>query len=784
MNLKLNRNQSNVGSNLNAGSSSNTFPAGTTSTDAVEFIKTHDSDHCGASNYSSSVGSNSDANPGSKTKSNSSNPRPLSYLDKKIIDGKNNHISNLKNNSNLEIAFDELKLNADSKSHSKHTYHILAHSNNEMKKFNSGGIAGSSNSQYISKQPIPPFIKTANQTYGDDTNTSPISRNQSEPNLSEKDITSTARNAMSLNPQKSSVPSSASKNSSKQLNNVSAISIAKTASLPDSALNSRHGSIFSPANSSASSDTDQSVTSMDDSIEDSVSDSLIDILNKNLSVDNTEIQLSFDVKDISIVEQHLQQGLRIFKNLVIGDVDKIELLMYKLYQLKIEFKPIYKSTEGQIIFIKNFTPSLVVENENVDNENLEIYDDDRPYVHIPNTPYVKLETPILLNRTNEFFTYINELTYFQSLKEIKLFLKPYQSSFCILKFGNHLDSNHLLDNLSIIQCQSDFQNQFNLNRKLPLYANKYINRIFNNNVNKFNCDTLVLSNLQRFLPPNVRLCQLRNFILKFRFFAPIESIYFPIVDYSLSVGFIKFRKNIPNLTEICLRIILNLNNITWSNFNRLDFSNFAHDEFNEFELNPTGLSIDFAQQKHNYQILKNLNNLYISLPFAIYYPNPWLQIANFSQNISYQETNLYVINIAQIFNNDNQLWYEFWSQFGEVNSAKLINRQGEEKHLNFDQNKIGFVFYKNLNAALKAILKTNNKIISMPDGLSLTIQSSFAIQKSHYYNFAEFDFYRNTFVPPMLMRNISGKDKDMELEYLFLEIKSFIENAYINGGSF
>lgn len=496
-------------------------------------------------------------------------------------------------------------------------------------------------------------------------------------------------------------------------------------------------------------------------------DDLIELLNKNLDIENNQIQLIINnLQDLPTVEQNLSSNLNIIaENSIIGNNKSIESLMYKLKTLNIDFKPIYKSNDGLIVFIKNISPQLIV--ADID-QNI-------------NSNTNKAEKPIILDSTNKFFNYINDLTHFKSLQEIKLFVKPIppSSSFCILKFANHLDSNHLLENLSSTQNHPDFQNKFNYNNKIPIYANKYINRSFSTNNHKFHCDTIVLSNLFNFFPKDITLIQFKNFINKFKSLAPIDLIYFPITNDQLNIGFIKFKKNVPNLTETCLRILLNLNNMSWQNFNQIDF-HFLTDDVNEIETNPQGLQIEFAQQKHNHHLLKNLNNLYISFPFAVYYPNPWIQINNFAQSVNYQETNLYVINIAQIFDNSDDLWLKFWSQFGEVNSAKLINRIGEnKKKLNEDEKKIGFVFYKNFNSALKAILKTNNKSISFPDGSSLTIQSSFAIQKSQSYKFPEFDYYLNNFIPPMPMRNIFSSEKNMEIEDLFNEINNWLGSTYI-----
>jgi len=72
-------------------------------------------------------------------------------------------------------------------------------------------------------------------------------------------------------------------------------------------------------------------------------------------------------------------------------------------------------------------------------------------------------------------------------------------------------------------------------------------------------------------------------------------------------------------------------------------------------------------------------------------------------------------------------------QFGNcIKSAKIIKPQFYSKKNDVELGKIGFVFYKDFKMALRAILLTNNKLISFGNFKKVFVQTSFAIQKNNH----------------------------------------------------
>jgi hypothetical protein len=233
---------------------------------------------------------------------------------------------------------------------------------------------------------------------------------------------------------------------------------------------------------------------------------------------------------------------------------------------------------------------------------------------------------------------------------------------------------------------------------------------------------------------------------------------------------------VPNITEIGLKVLLAFNGLTWT-----DISKFKVDEINEFvnedhpdgnENNTNGLGVNIAQQKHNHYLLKYANCPYIALPLTIFYPNPWLQVGLFAKSTSYQETNIYVINVAQLFHDDDELWSKFWRQFGDITSAKIINREGG-KNINDSNRQIGFVFYKEFRLAIRAILHTNNKLITIPDKPSFLIQSSFALQKQTY-QLQSIKYYQEGYLPPLPLLLVHGYPIYTELNQVFADMAMWL----------
>lgn len=304
-----------------------------------------------------------------------------------------------------------------------------------------------------------------------------------------------------------------------------------------------------------------------------------------------------------------------------------------------------------------------------------------------------------------------------------------------------------------------------------------------------------------------------------------ERIVPSLTDKSFKVsdfGYIRFRHNL-NLNENTLRILYYLNGLTWLEFKTIDIhclpqlmdfeveqegknskmrresaNSEAEGSSNETseasEVNDgndsesvngsatdTGISITIAQHKHNHYLFSLANQSYLTCnilhvagakPLQVINvnpPNPMYTINSFLRAVNYQETNLYVNNLPQIFHNDDVTWESFWLQFGSIKSAKIIKpqfyaQQGKECSESFSgtgastntissktntavggdnevkdipddlkkPGKIGFVFYKTFKMSIRAILATNNKVVQMRQHhfAPIVIQSSFAIQKS------------------------------------------------------
>ncbi|KAL6454304.1 hypothetical protein SBY92_003766 [Candida maltosa Xu316] len=300
----------------------------------------------------------------------------------------------------------------------------------------------------------------------------------------------------------------------------------------------------------------------------------------------------------------------------------------------------------------------------------------------------------------------------------------------------------------------------------------------NNSKSNDNCNLIIVENLLNFKPqPYFTRMDFERFINKFKNFGNvIDSIYFPLVDKGVNLddikifdyGYIRFKQPNPNLMENTLRILYYLNGLSWEEFINLDVNNLPpllsiiteentdkeeEEEKEEDteekaeegeekktegseETNNRKLSITIAQHKHNHNLFAQANSFYLSLSknssLGVSFPNPMFTINQFSRNLNYQETNIYVNNLPIVFNNDDVTWEKFWGQFGKIKSAKIIKPQFY--HENEDENKsgkIGFVFYQTFKMAIGAILMTNNKVVNVDHFNPIIIQSSFAIQKSN-----------------------------------------------------
>ncbi|RLV92403.1 hypothetical protein JA1_003206 [Spathaspora sp. JA1] len=486
-------------------------------------------------------------------------------------------------------------------------------------------------------------------------------------------------------------------------------------------------------------------------------------------------------------EHKIQEVLNQFKNLNIDVQDQVytiginqskpefEQLIHELYKQGVAFELDYSKfvSHPGILFIKNMSSCLMFD-EGVDSMTF-----------VAGSPEAS---------NNKLFNFLMENCYFKSVKEVRIFNQENgQNSFAIVKFDNYLDVDILIEDFN-----KHTPNSFNTNPTVPMFLNRYLNRrerftpnsslIQNNNVNsnhnnlannytpikslnQENFNLIVVENLSNFLPADFSSAEFYQLLSKFKCFGNvIEMIYFPIMDCCkdkwlkeenfankedvqlkcFDYGFIKFKTN-PNVMENTLRILYYLNKLTWEEFITFDTFNLCpllsegeddqiHEEEEDVKSKGNFVQITIAQHKHNHYLYTNANNFYLSTGknsmVSISYPNPMYILNQYSRNLNYQETNIYVNNLPVVFNNDDEVWEQFWKQFGDIKSAKIIKPQfyHQEEEQASRSGKIGFIFYKTFKQAIRAVLMTNNRVVNIDKFNPILIQSSFAIQKSKSNN--------------------------------------------------
>lgn len=375
------------------------------------------------------------------------------------------------------------------------------------------------------------------------------------------------------------------------------------------------------------------------------------------------------------------------------------------------------------------------------------------FISHPGNLFIKNLSDELINY-DALFEYFQKKSRYHSLVDINIFNSVEDDIFAILKFLNYLDVDHILKNLDASK------NPFNVNENVPIYLNKYIskkerklkyteNSAASENINNYN--TIVIENLSDFLNSyNPDMSTIETFLSKFEIFNKIESIYFPIIQTTdnnfnlLNFGFINFEIN-ENLNINVLKCLYYLNDLSFTNFMKFgpdDAYNIEQDLCKP-DLVPStdhiNLRVSIGQHKHNHYLYQCQTNQLLCLQnnklFLKYLDIPYYNILlnTFSKFVNYQETNIYVNNLPVIFENDDRLWEEFWLQFGNcIKSAKIIKPQFYSKKNELELGKIGFVFYKDFKMALRAILLTNNKLISFGSFKKVFVQTSFAIQKNNH----------------------------------------------------
>lgn len=269
-------------------------------------------------------------------------------------------------------------------------------------------------------------------------------------------------------------------------------------------------------------------------------------------------------------------------------------------------------------------------------------------------------------------------------------------------------------------------------------------------------DSVVIENADELFSTPVSMDNLNTLLLKFSFFGEIDSICFPVtrtsgerfeLDKTAFIGFSSSNKSPVKVLE-CLYFLNDL-----SSEELFDFTETSID-LSSVLVNPESsatskshiprIKLALVQKKHGGQIYRNLMSDYIRLgsrnvpelvphEAEIDSERTSKLLARFLKPNNYQETNVYVNNLPLLFQNNDHLWSQFWSQFGfdGINSAKIIKPQFYTKKHTETVGKIGFVFYKEFKMALRAIIMTNNKEIQYPGMAPVFIETSFAIQKKN-----------------------------------------------------
>ncbi|KAK6203071.1 uncharacterized protein RJT21DRAFT_112997 [Scheffersomyces amazonensis] len=547
----------------------------------------------------------------------------------------------------------------------------------------------------------------------------------------------------------------------------------------------------------------------DDNISESPEDYLLNsfpiivtITTDDLSIISPDLVPYFSVQEVSSDKTSEFEGKHIQQTSFIPTSLKPQLdsLIRDLYDSNINYTLNYDKfvSHPGVLFIKNVSPNLIISPE----DPVEEIDSVNDSITIKN-PQNKFITFL---KDHTLFKSFNNLKLFNSNKTPEKESNDSSGyAYVIVKFDNHLDVEDLIISLN----QYSGPNEFNDKTSIPLFLNRYVNKRErnkshpnrrhhhshnqsqkqyqkatlsssdnNNNDNSFNL--IILENLSKFFPGHLKVskCEFSIFINVFKQFGnEIEFIHFPIAHQEISdsdkednndlmfhllhsFAYIKFHPSV-NMVENTLKILYYLNDLTWEEFIGFKFdgssANWQHALLNHtpnLESVENGIKISIAQHKHNHLLTEQTD--YESISFTLGVRNDGLITVNtynfnflaptLLRYVNYQDTNIYVNNLATLFKNNDELWREFWEQFGLIKSATIIkpnfyhnNEDSSDSSSSFSQaerfGKIGFVFYEHFKMSIKAILLTNNKSISSllesatKKNASSIIQSSFAIQK-------------------------------------------------------
>lgn len=419
-------------------------------------------------------------------------------------------------------------------------------------------------------------------------------------------------------------------------------------------------------------------------------------------------------------------------------------------QNRLEFTTSEKSSADRIL-------SHLLEN------NWKISLDYSQFVSHPGMIFVRgfQRSPTLIEDITEHFS---KQTRYNLLSDVTMVSLPEDSNgtsevAVVIKYDNHLDANHALGHA---RGTSVFGPKMVVNR----YISKKERAILLNDQNAKShslatsneyamvYDTILVENFNDFVGGSFSLDQFQTFLDKFELFLSIESIFFPTANSESDrlrfkkIGYIRIVQD-KDMNLKLLKALYYFNGLTLKQFLEFseediyDLSRDLNVPESHSSLKDAILRLSIAQRKHNHFLYENSDSKYVGFGtdrrIQVCESNKSLDssfIDLFSKTSNYQETNVYVNNFPIIFENNDDLWSEFWNQFGvgRVKSAKIIKPYFYSKKSEGSLGKIGFVFYEDFKMALRAIILTNNKVIKYKNCPSILIQTSFALQKHRSYS--------------------------------------------------
>lgn len=483
----------------------------------------------------------------------------------------------------------------------------------------------------------------------------------------------------------------------------------------------------------------------------------VDFMTKLVLESETNVQLSDSSKESFPLK------IRVYPGNSTADQSSQELKNY-LTTSEYSWRPINQTIEVSLLFLEE-SEKLV---EYLTDKHWEFLFD---YSAFSRHPGVLIAKPVQRSKTTEkeLEDFFNSNSRFKSLLKVS-FVQPMQESTSdnvavVLKFDNFMDANFMLQNQPI------FPNPFNPEVSLQLsHFKKRKDKAKFQQENQLSVssnlgspgvdpieddsveyDTVVIENLSDFLGGSAKLETIERIIKKIQLFHDVDKVFFPTIKNATGTfsfkrfGYIKFThaKDLMSDTLNCLYYLNGLTLKQLLEFSRENIYDIKEDvnipQKTRKGIKSASFKLALAQRKHNHYIfqsrdspfLKFSNNLIYSACLSYDLDFEDEIVKQFTRTTNYQETNVYVNNFPILFENNDELWAKFWNQFGvdSIKSARIIKPQFYSKKTDGPLGKIGFVFYEEFRMALRAIILTNNKIISYKDHHDVLLQTSFAIQK-------------------------------------------------------